>query len=478
MTPFIEVSHLPSSASFYAAVTQPVGIKYLSAGPDNSLNFGLPQAGSLPEQIFFNLRPRPCPAVAQVTFSAPSEEAIIKFHKSALLAGDSNTASIRQTPDQFIAETQDMDGNLLRVEYTRAPLRSTSSPTVITMASSTKEAKRVLDWQYEVAASNSDARSVVSQAQQPRAPTIVSRAPTALTRAHTMNEQANRIVQRQTITTTSQPAESNQGGFSSKVILGTILAAAAGAAVGYAMTRSESQDDSDTPVRRASFEIERTYSTVPRSEHGLDEPDYMAHYSKAPSNVHRELTQIDEEPRPYIARSHTMPAGSVHSRHSASIAPSKDEIKAASKHTTLALMPPPSHVSSRSKASDDGKSEDKKSHKSNSHASYSTAKTSRSKAHSDASTLKPSSRASKASKAKSHRSTSTVTATPQDNKSYVSAREVRLPASSVGSAKHVPLPESEVSARQVPLPASRACSVAPSDSISNIGSRRSGRSRS
>lgn len=489
MTPFIEVSHLPSSASFYASITQAVGIRYLSAGPDHSLNFGVSQAGSLPQQIFFELRPSPSPSIAEVTFSAYSAEAVVQFHKSALQAGEGSATSIRQTSNQFIAETQDMDGNLLRVEYTRAPPRRSSAPTVITTASSTKEAKRVLDWQYEVATSNSDASSVVSQAQQPRALTVVSRAPTAVSQPHTVDEQHSRIIHRQTITTTTQPADSNEAGFSSKAIFGTLLAAAAGAAVGYAMTRSDTKDESDMPVRRASFEIERTFSAIPRSERGMDGPDYMAHYSKAPSPVHHELAQIDEEPRPYIARSQTLPADPATSRYSASYVPSKAETKASSKHIRLALMPPSSHVSSESKdsdgggtvahsskRSDDGRSEAKKSHKSKSHASYSTAKTSHSDAHSEASTLKPSSKAS--------------TVKPTDKKSTISARDVRLPVSSVGSAKNVPLPQSEVSARNVrlpassvgsarnvPLPASRACSVAPSDSISNIGSRRSGRSR-
>jgi hypothetical protein len=484
MTPFIEVSHLPSSASFYAAITQPLGIKYLSAGSDNSLNFGLPQSSSLSAQTCFNIRGSRSPTCSQITFSAQSPEDVVNFHKAALRASDSEATTIRQTSEHFIAETHDLDGNMVEVVYMRAPLRRSSAPTVITTTSS-QEAKRNLD-------SQDDAYSAVSKSYTP---TVISQ---------DKPSEPSRFISRQTITTTTQPAESSEGGISGKTIIGTLLGAAAGAAVAYAMVRGGEPDPPAVPTRRSSLEIERTISAAPRTERGMDGPGYTTYNSKGDSTAGQEPEQIDEEPRPSIVRSRTLPAESVYSRKESkakSVAASKVDSEARSQ-IKLALMPALSHVSSKLKA-DDEKSKlhsEARSHKSAAKSrvsSYTSAKTTPSKAASSVSTstVRPSKVGSKA--ASHDDAATTVTVKPVEKSgsrkgSTVSARHIRLPPSSVGSAKDVPLPESvvsgstaryvplpasEVSARNVPLPASRACSIAPSDSISNVGRSRSGGSR-
>src|ERR1700738_173188 len=102
MIPVIEVSHLPSSASFYAAVCQPLGIYFLSRTTvSSSLDFGLPASNLGPREVFFTLSQTPHPTRSLLEFRASNSHAVTEFHRRALLAlpNEFLSASLKHTAE-------------------------------------------------------------------------------------------------------------------------------------------------------------------------------------------------------------------------------------------------------------------------------------------------------------------------------------------------------------------------------------------
>ena len=338
-------------------------------------------------------------------------------------------------------------------------------PYQLDMASTAKEARRVLEWQQEVARSvvasehSSPPASIISgptatyleAPRQEQQPATYRRAVSYPPISHDQDHRP-RLVRRETITTEQyrRPdvvSSGKEGGsrFTGMKLVGTLLGAAAGAAVAYAMVRSESPPP-----------ITRTLHGAPHAPRRASYDNYIVERVPARSYVSRET----EQP-PYVAQCTIAPSASHVSRqiddgrsHAGRRERSRSEVGSRFERP-LTIMPPRekgeggSHVSHGGRSYKSYRSEEKRLH------------------HSGGSPVK------------------------RDDESYVSARSKYtgdgkyITASRPPSSRHstttirvVPVDErrSVVSARHVPLPASRvgtyAASVAPSDSVSSVGMKR------
>ena len=478
-TPIIEVSHLPSSASFYAAVIQPLGLQYLSSSPTAGgpacLHFGL--VSDIGTEIVFSLVSRPAPRRSYIYLTAPSPKSVTDFHKTCLLAHHQTDNTIEINSAESIARTRDFDGNMLEAVYSSRGGRRV--PTIHTAATE-NEARRVLEWQHNVAKSisaQSDARSEVSgtshRSHQPL--------PVTYRRAESYpppSERPMRLVRRETITTEHYRREderaraaSGGGGISGKAVIGTLLGAAAGAAVAYAMVRSESPQRMAPPPmgRRASYgdrgsgssythvPLERVVERVPARSYisardDGERPRYAERYTlpAPPSSRVHDLGRIEE-------RSHVSHRSDRSGRGSRER--SRSEVGSRYERPLTILPPrarsPPasSHVSRRS-------------HKSHHSSDTRTSPSRHGKAESYISS-------------RSHRTESTLKGQPVATVQYIPAS----PSSRTSTTTIRVVPKDEerrsmISARHVPLPRSMvsgmgyASSVAPSDSVSSVGSKR------
>ncbi|KAI1848329.1 hypothetical protein JX265_008890 [Neoarthrinium moseri] len=583
MLPYVEVSYLPASASFYSAVTHPLGLRYISANP-GSIVYGAasptdPDGATTPTFEVRSVSERAGPLKhSRLVLSAGSPEAVRDFHAAALraypdlpligAAGDSAHRHSDAEPSfsgDNRARIQDLDGNIMEVVYVPPndyPSRPGES-TIRRTQSTTDQVGRILDWNLDVA-SSSPSKSVAGSGAVGGSATAVAR------RAGGPEEEPPRLLRRSvttsTIETSSSPRE-NSNGISTGAVVGTVLGAvAAGAAIGGALTymgmkkerERAPRQEFEAPAfqRRSTFPdpypdhkpkyVERTVEKIyypdqlppVRSRH-YPPPSYVAKYSQGPIRS-REVEELDDRSSRHSTRHSTSGrtrtrsetgsmrrpmmiadaeyrsnAGSKYttapkmlmdvehrshagSRHSSNLLPEADHwSRAPSKHSvprSIRHHEPEveTYISSRSKRDPEAEtyvsSRSKKSERSDrSESTIRPARQSvvydapqsimygdvpiRSRAPSKAPTKGPSVVPSRHSTA---HSASTVKMAPTMSRanSYTTARMVPLPESRLGSM---------VSARDIPLPESHADwdndSIAPSDSISCIGSRsRSGRS--
>ncbi|PSS08966.1 hypothetical protein M430DRAFT_37110 [Amorphotheca resinae ATCC 22711] len=530
--PVIEVSHLPSAASFYAEITQPLGISYLSALPDR-LNFGWvskPVDDKPPQpHVVFSLRQSPASSAHRclITLVANSAGAVESFYNKSVLCNEANKDhTLVHSGEESKARTRDLDGNMLEAVYSaRAPHALPRRRTMeIETASTPKQAQRVLSWQHEVA------RSVAASGAEPspspagefgaemvtvrdrdgeREPIRYRRVDTYPAESQFDTGRAPRLIRRETVQTDhyhipgdEERSSGGGGGLTGMKLVGTLLGAAAGAAVAYAMVRSESPPRQSGPPRRASYgdhpvpthsQVYYEQQAVPpsrvmeripaRSSISVEprEPQYLAQYTIAgppPSRVN-DLARIEErshvsyrsgrsEQKSTRERSRSA-HGSRHESRALTILPAQSESPHAASHAA-------SHVSRQSQKTHRS-DERRSSHHGNqdgdrqSYVSTRSHRTEKVDAKYDGGSG-------------SGTSTTTITVVPaarDDRKSVISARNIPLPPSVV-SARNIPLPQSAaqsvVSARNIPLPESvvsgsrYAASVAPSDSVSSVGSKR------
>ncbi|KAG4416061.1 hypothetical protein IFR04_010824 [Cadophora malorum] len=547
--PLIQVAHLPSAASFYGSLTQPLGLQFLSATPVSPacLHFGyIQQSPSGPRKVtVFTVSQAAHPRLSHITLSAPSPKAVYDFHgKSLLLNQDRGRGenTFDQEEDEERALTRDFDGNMIEAVYsTRASRGAAPRGTpAIEPAGLDKESRRVLEWQQDVARSISGSQAPGSQAgSQAGGYREDQVGPGTFRRADTFpsdfgRERPMRLVRRETVTTEHysqaerERQEAASGGISGKAVLGTLLGAAAGAAFAYAMTRSEDPPSTSSvrrssapqythePIRMEDRERVLETRTIPArsyvSERARDrdvQPRYVQYTIAAPPAriaAQPELARIEE-------RSHV----STRSRRSGGKEREGSEVsKRYERPLTILPAPsrnrsPASHVSRRSRKSGSGSGtgsslererrresprEREREREREGESEYMSARS-----HHSTSTIKPAVPQPPSSRI----SSSTIRIVPQppdarnpdpDRRSHVSERDRdggrdrdrdrdRERRSTV-SARQVPLPPSTVmSARQVPLPRSMvsgvggggggggyAASVAPSDSVSSVGSKR------
>jgi len=227
-----------------------------------------------------------------VAFSAPSKAAVHNFFACALKAGaipHGNPANRYDGDDCFNAAVLDFDGNSIEVVYHEI-VHVGGAPSVAGSSHS-----RVLAWAENVSASDaqsvastrSAARSVVSTKSAAKsvvsAKSITSAAQSAAQRAMTVHSKAGSVigvpaeamnapseVSAQSVLTTLQKSitsphssavasllSNSKVEMTTKTLAGTLLGAAAGAAVAYAMCKSE--EDSARQEEEASLAAARMY---------------------------------------------------------------------------------------------------------------------------------------------------------------------------------------------------------------------------
>ena len=499
MLPFLEVAHLASSSSFYSAILQPLGLRYIpdplsesgSASPAGPcITYGL----SVPPTPIFQLRQAGKPTPSRIVLTAQSPAAVAEFHRCALRANP-DIGPLSDTRENH-AKVKDFDGNMMELVY-RPPSSSDHSSrhggsTVRKTQSTSDEANRILNWNYGVAASS---------------PPSVVRGRAAPAVGYAQDDEPYRTLRR-AVTTTSvvydpipSPRQTSNG-LTASAVVGTILGVAAGAAAGAAITYSMVKNDRarapqqefDVPVftRRATFpdapysakrspryvEIERTVEKVRYPEDYLSadarrrQPEYIARYSQVGGSTKgsaRELEDLYEDTRSRHSSRHSRTGGSVRTR---------SEAATARRPLLLTETEHRSYVGSSSSKHGNTppitRSTVQRSHTFDvsDRESYASARSQRTR-----STIRPSPTPAPSAAPQAARSRAGSSATTST---------IKMPSAGQSSARSFSRSGSYVSARNVPLPASAVgsshadwyddCSVVPDDSISCVGSRRSGRS--
>lgn len=510
MLPFLEVAHLPSSASLYSAVTQPLGLRYLSAedGPFPSIVYG-----DLSEGIpLFELRQiaasrdRPLKP-SYIAVSAPSADAADDAYEFALRANPDSRGRNRRHPSashpaasgasvtrsissagKTRVNIADFDGNTMEIVYRPPPEYSPyyGGPTVRRTQSTNKEASRILDWNYGVASSEpaSGPKSGGS------ARTVGRRPYNGQASDEPYSSLRRSVTDGPTVYEPLPSPRQNSSGLSAGTVVGTLLGvAAAGAALGSALTYSKVKADRsraprqefDAPSfsRRSTFpdpypdhnsryvDVERTVEKV-RYPDGFvpvadyrPAPDYIARYSQAGSSRSREVEDIEYD--------------DTRGRHSSSRSrtSARPRSEAASNRAPLLLA----ETEHRSQAGSSRSSR----HPPIVQRSYTYETPERdsfvsARSHRSSTTIRgpppPGQSVPLVSRSRSGSRMTTTTVkvgggpSGRDGRAgtYVSARGVPLPSSGVGSS-HARWEDDD----------DDRDSVAPSDSISCVGSRRSGR---
>ena len=293
--PFVEVTRLPPSASFYSAVCQPLGVRFVSASPSNIV-FGGASSG----ETVFEVRAAGTsnaagggtsgdePRLSRIVLSAPTRSAVADFYAAALraspdlrkrtgidcflrrrrdaAAADDNESGAGATDDEDYESARicDPDGNIMEVVYVNPPGYPSGygGSTVRRTQSTNREASRILDWNFDVAASGPRARApsinggAGGAAYSTAAPYYPRRAtapppPQQELMSMTLEDDDHPRVLRRSVTTstiekttaTAQPAMQQQqqqqqgGGMSTGAVVGTVLGAVSvGAAIGGALT--------------------------------------------------------------------------------------------------------------------------------------------------------------------------------------------------------------------------------------------------
>lgn len=523
--PLIQVSHLPSASSFYATLTQPLGLQFLVAAPISpaTLHFGFVSnsTSGLRKQTVFTVSESAVPRLSHITLSAPSSKAILEFHqKSTILNREQKENTLVKTAEDERAVTRDFDGNMIEAVYVPRSRGAIGGYQAVTLetASSQKEAKRVLEWQEDVA------RSISEEPEQPRVGmrTYSQSAPRPGTfqRADTFPRTRPR---RDTITSDTfrknpeeRPRDRSPIGISNNAIIGTFVAVAAGSALLCSMINSR---PADPPPRRRTSGSHYTHSPI-----RMEDRETVVETIPARSHVSQRERQDKIAPR-YVQYKVSSPVAPLITRDVRNVPriDNKSYVSVSPSHR--------SHRSQRERSRSDigtryerplsinpapprDSPEREESRKTESHVSRRSHRSDRERSASGGSSGRdrerrvvrnPSGERSESyTSARSHHTASTVKPAlpsvpiPPPAASYVSASTVRPARSHISErerererdrererrrqsewdrARMVPLPESVVSARQVPLPRSTVgyeyeASVAPSDSVSSIGVKR------
>ncbi|KAL9640208.1 MAG: hypothetical protein Q9204_000805 [Flavoplaca sp. TL-2023a] len=238
----LTVSHLPTSCSFFLAALAPLGYRYFGQS-GNQIGFGIDDADFFISQESGNIKA----TSAHIAFLAPSRIVVDDFFIAALKAG----GRIHGEPTErdsgtryYSAAILDFDDNSIEVMH--RDRKATINPR-------SEEASRVLSWQQEVAASTVGQNSR-SERGSPRITVSNTTKPTIMVADHTRLAKAG----------------SDQN---SRTLIGTLLGAAAGAAVAYAMSKG------DEGRNQTSGNI--TYQTVEAARSQL-----------APSAVNTRMSQL------------------------------------------------------------------------------------------------------------------------------------------------------------------------------------------
>ncbi|KAK5172870.1 uncharacterized protein LTR77_002990 [Saxophila tyrrhenica] len=450
----LSVSDKPSSTSFYLAALQPLGYRFIGRQGD-SIGLGIEDADLFLTQAEKGTKVSP----THIAFTAHSQLAVRNCYAAALNAGGWPSGAPGKRNDEcscFNAAVTDPDGHTIEFIFRETPdgeaCHSAAPPSEYTYAGAGTES--IARSRYQ-----DDDRSIASKASRAK-----SRAQTALDLASATSKST-----RQSITSAPAPGLTRSrteplSTDGSRKLVGTLLGAAAGAAIAYVAQQAERdsarQESEYARSRLSSARLARTRSNYerpaasrvsssrskitgrermaiePRSYSDDDFPDVMSRYTSSR--------------RPEPQRSRTYDAIEYSPRTASSTRSARSERHRPQRSTTLPADLPDNffqapkliagsrYSSRRGSMPDEGLKRHDSAVSVQSSRSRRSADGSRRSSASQASTVKPSRRGS----------------------TYGSAAEYPLPSSKASSSMS--------SALKRPLPASRASSYATGLTAANI----------
>ncbi|PNY29581.1 Uncharacterized protein TCAP_00498 [Tolypocladium capitatum] len=263
VVPFVEVSHLPSSTSFFSAILQPLGLGYIDAAHDDPLSSVTFGAGGNP---ILQIRQASPPRPSSLVLTAPSRSAVVRFHDCGLrsnpplLPGGQCQGQRRLRNDGgedgvVRATLLDLDGNSMEVvypdprrpqdavQYRGSPVRRTQS--------TTDEVGRILEWNYDVASAAPRAATSTTSARPDPSPRRT------LPRSRHADDSTKPPMSASPRQSTSSNSNSNSEGINASAVVGALLGVAAGAALTYGIM---SQNKGHFPRRDVDVQVPRALS--------------------------------------------------------------------------------------------------------------------------------------------------------------------------------------------------------------------------
>ncbi|KAF2734302.1 hypothetical protein EJ04DRAFT_603238 [Polyplosphaeria fusca] len=230
---------------------------------------------------------------AHIAFTAPSRTSVRDFYAAALNAGgrpNGAPGARTEDADHFNAAVLDFDGNSIEVVFRNEPdIRDDG--TVI-------EHSRVLTWQRSVAESIRDDRSVVSSRAPtsapnqtlPPAPSIaLSKAPSVISKAASMVRSVSEPVAVPQVQPAPSVTTTSSGDSAAKKIIGTLIGAAAGAAVVYAAMKSEG-DSAKKEAKFVAFQKAKALEAETQEQPKAPLPDPQLIHDAPPPSIHRNIS--------------------------------------------------------------------------------------------------------------------------------------------------------------------------------------------
>ncbi|KAI1735176.1 hypothetical protein F4680DRAFT_312610 [Xylaria scruposa] len=273
--PCIQVRDLPPAASFYSAVSQPLGLRFVSAGP-SSIVFGNPNPTFEVKAGANTNRP------TRIVLSASSPSVVSAFHAAARRAHPKGSSHIALNEDDVSggesrASATDLEGNVIEIVHVPTTAQSTA-----------KQVTRILGWNLDAAASAvgaarstvGAARSTVGAARSTAGSVAPSR-PGLATLLSGDADESYRIIKRSFTSSTVEtapPQQQESKGLSTGAMVGTVLGAvAAGAAIGAGLSYAFSKRERDRAPRQEfeapPFQRRATYPEPPYPDH--QQPRYV-----------------------------------------------------------------------------------------------------------------------------------------------------------------------------------------------------------
>lgn len=267
--PFIEVSHLPSSSSFFASILQPLGLRYIDSSfsshqASQSVVFGTPGCPVL--EIRQLLSPIKTPRRTHLVFTAPTKSSVTNFSRCgaqanpmASLHRQNYTDSITWPggTDGIRATVTDMDGNRVDAVYPDPMLLGNAEQHSSTRARKALqrngEVGRVLEWNGVLIAPSRDTPgpALCGYSRQQSAPRKFTSSqpaqepPRSSVKSHATPKESR------TATNVPESSESSSK-VNTSTVIGTFLGIAAGAVLTYGIVSRENQDTvqdgADVPI--------------------------------------------------------------------------------------------------------------------------------------------------------------------------------------------------------------------------------------
>jgi hypothetical protein len=325
MLPFLEVEHLPSSSSFYSAIVQPLGLRYLATedGHFPSTTYGFSSRAAPVFQIRQVVPSRDRPLrISRIVISAPSAAAADDAYEFALRANPDvrDVRAPRHLAESYAAASgasahradtsgggtrvliTDFVGNMMEIVFQPPPEYPSQydGSTVRYTRSTSEEAGRILYWNYDVASSSVSSPAGPSSASDATARTVARRSQT--TYPEDDDDHSHPGIRRSVTAGSSvyEPAASareNSNGLSAGAVVGTLLGVAAGAAaLGGAFTYMTKGDKSRSSRQEYDMPHFSRRSTYPEKHEGYS--DRKPRYVDSDRGVDKVRYQNDYPPPP------------------------------------------------------------------------------------------------------------------------------------------------------------------------------------